>query len=1120
MEIAKFDIRRADGAATADIAAAFGLPEFIAATLASRGISTPEAARGFLEPSLERDWRNPYLIPGLEDVTDALEAAVRARRHILVFGDFDLDGISAAAVLTRALRSLGANATPFIPHRFDEGYGLTEESLSRIKTMRPTPEVIVTVDCGIACKAAVATAVRDGFTVAVTDHHEPAGLVPEGIPVADPKLDPACESGILAGVGVALKLVQALGSRLGQPYLWRTLTDLASLGTIADLMPMRDENRALVADGIAHINAAPRACLAALLSTAGAGDKAVTSTNLSFSVIPRLNAAGRMGDAQLALDLLMTDDFEEAARIAAQLEAVNDQRRSIEAELSRLAQEQAARVYRGERALVVADEGWHEGVKGIVASRLVGMYGVPTLLFTIDGNEARGSGRSVGQVNLFKAVESCSDLLTRFGGHEAAVGVTLPTANLPAFRKRLCAYMDALPPDDFHPLFRIDATVRLSELTLENVEQLSRLEPFGQDNPVPCFLADNVTIDNSRAVGADKNHLSCQITDGIATLSCIMFHCTDIAELVTTESVACAAFELQIDEWRGRRSVKGMLKALAPVTRCRALEACVKPETRTFVSDLYDEPRNLTAPEPPSEEAKAALAEAVERNRELWENLAREDPMRLEQSVIRALIGNAPLHDSQRAVLDALASGHNVLTVMATSRGKSLIFQVGAAMVALARRKCSIFVYPLRALIADQAYHLRNTLKLFGITSEVLYGESAPEERQRIFGQLSAGKLDIVLTTPEFLDFHADEFVAAGNVGFVVVDEAHHIGEAAAGHRAAYLRLGRIVSRFGNPLVLALTATANDGIADDILDTLPIDFIVKDETPRRNLFIDDKRNIRNRDAYLARIVATGEKTIVYVNSREQSVIVARMMRRACPALAMFIGFYNAGLSRAERKRIEELFRSDELKVLVATSAFGEGVNIPDVRHVVLYHLPFNEVEFNQMSGRAGRDGRPAYIHLLYGKGDARINEQILSDLTPDREEMVQVYRFLRSLWRQHGSTPFAISDSELNETLAHCPQPLPYSAVACGITVFNELGLLSARVSYTDGEPTYLIRMAEGADKVELTDSVRYLEGLGEREIFRLFRDWALGSDLGNLQERVSHPITPSAGDQTFGKDC
>ena len=1073
MEIAKFDIRRADGEVSANLASSFHLPDFIAQTIASRGITTVEAAAHFLNPALETDWLDPYIIPGLEQVADALEAAIKAHKHVLVFGDFDLDGISATSVLTRGLRALGTTVTPFIPRRFDEGYGLTEEALSRIMALPQRPDVIVTVDCGIACKAAVATAMRDGFEVCVTDHHEPAGLVPEGIPVADPKLDADCPSVILAGVGVALKLVQVLGGRLGQPHLWRSLTDFAALGTIADLMPMRDENRALVADGIRRINTDPRPCLAALLATTGTEAKNVTSTNLSFSIIPRLNAAGRMGDAELALCLLLTDDFDEAASLAAQLEAVNDQRRSIEAELSRIAQEQAARTYHGERALIVAGEGWHEGVKGIVASRLVGIYGVPTLLFTIDGDEARGSGRSVGQVNLFKAVESCADLLTRFGGHEAAVGVTLPAKNLPAFRERLCAYMDALSADDFHPFFRIDACVRLDELTLENVERLSLLEPFGQDNPVPCFLASNVTIGNARAVGADKNHLSCQITDGISTLSCIMFHCTDIEELTTTDAVVCAAFELQVDEWRGRKSVKGMIKSLAPVTRCRALEACVKPETRSFVSDLYDEPRNLDAPQPATQAAKDALAEALQRNRELWGNLAQEDLNALEQAVIRALIGANRLHDSQRAVLDALRRGSNVLCVMATSRGKSLIFQVSAAVMALYRHKASIFVYPLRALIADQAYHLRNTLKLFGVTSEVLNGESSPEERKRIFAALDEHRLDIVLTTPEFLDFHVDEFAKCGNIGMVVVDEAHHIGEAAAGHRAAYARLGAEIAKFGNPLVLALTATANDGIADDIMATLPIDRLILDETPRGNLFIDDQRNIRNRDAYLATIVATGEKTIIYVNSREQSVIVARMLRRALPTLAMFIGFYNAGLTRDERKRIEELFRKDELKVLVATSAFGEGVNIPDVRHVVLYHLPFNEVEFNQMSGRAGRDGKPAFVHLLYGKNDARINEQILADMTPNREEMAEVYRLLRRLWREGGCSTFAISDSALSESLGRTTQPLPYSAVTCGITVFNELGLIKARVSYISGEPTYLISMVEGTGKVELTDSVR-----------------------------------------------
>ena len=288
---ARFNIKAAEPEAVASLQRELHMPHFIAATLVSRGIDTPEAANRFLTPSLDRDWRDPYTIPGLSEAADALEAAIRRGDHILVFGDFDLDGISATTVMTRGLREFGARVTPFIPRRFEEGYAITPAAIERLSQVKP--DFLVTVDCGIACKAEVRLLQERGIEVAVTDHHEPSDLVPEGVPVADPKRDPACPSAILAGVGVALKMVQALGGRFGKPHLWRQYTDFATLGTIADLMPMRDENRALVADGLRRINQAPRPCIAALLDTSGASGKQVTATNLSFSIIPRLNAAGR-----------------------------------------------------------------------------------------------------------------------------------------------------------------------------------------------------------------------------------------------------------------------------------------------------------------------------------------------------------------------------------------------------------------------------------------------------------------------------------------------------------------------------------------------------------------------------------------------------------------------------------------------------------------------------------------------------------------------------------------------------------------------------------------------------------------------------------------------------------
>ena len=1135
---AQFKVNAADPQAVARLQEQFALPGFIATIMAARGVTQPEQASRFLYPSLDRDWLDPYDMPGIEPVVDRLEAAIRDRRHIIVFGDFDVDGVSATAVLTRGLRALGGHATPFIPRRFEEGYALSSAAYQRAKQL--DPELIVTVDCGIACKAEVAAIVADGTDVVITDHHEPSELCPANVPLVDPKTDPECPSAILAGVGVALKVVQALGGRFGYPHLWRSYTDLATLGTVADLMPMRDENRALVTDGLTRINSAPRPCLAALLGQAGVAGRQITAIDLSFSLIPRLNAAGRLGDAQVALDLLMTDDFDTACKLAVELEATNDKRRAIEAELSEVARAKAVEVYHGQRALVVAGEGWHEGVKGIVASRLVHSYGVPCLLFTIDGDEARGSGRTVGQVNLFKAVESAEDILTRFGGHEAAVGIALPASKLGEFAERLCAYMDALPEDAFHPLIEIDACVSLDELTLDNVEKLQMLAPFGQENRVPCLLARDVALGNARAVGAEKNHFSCSLSDGRASVAGIMFHCTDIDQLMKTHSLVNAAFEVQIDEWRGRRSVKAMLKSLAPAQACAALEACLDPVDRRFVSGLYaasDEDLCETQPESPA--AVEAYESDRAENRKAWERRAALEPARLEGDIVRALIGDAQLHDKQREVLDQLAAGRSTMCVMATGRGKSLIFHVHAARCALRDRTASIFVYPLRALISDQAFHLNNALAQFGITASVLTGETSAEERQSIYGALERGECDIVLTTPEFLSIHVDQIAAAGNVGFVVIDEAHHIGLAKAGSRPAYKSLEDIVRALGNPVVLTLTATANSSIARDIASSLPIETCIYDQAERPNLLIDDRRRLKSRDDYLANLVAGGEKTVIYVNSRIASVQIARDLRRRVPQIALMIGFYNAGLSREERARVEEMFRTGRLSVLIATSAFGEGVNIPDIRHVVLYHLPFNEIEFNQMSGRAGRDGATAGIHVLFSRKDAAINEEILSAATPDRDRMVQVYRALRAEQaRADGGSGvcgagadggaaggagaagagevgaaggfFSISDAQLAEKASGFGRPVSRDSVACAVSVFRELGFIETRTMHAADEVNRLIRVLPHVGKVELENSVRYREGLDEQAIFQDFKAWALREPADALQQRVSRPILPA----------
>ncbi len=313
---------------------------------------------------------------------------------------------------------------------------------------------------------------------------------------------------------------------------------------------------------------------------------------------------------------------------------------------------------------------------------------------------------------------------------------------------------------------------------------------------------------------------------------------------------------------------------------------------------------------------------------------------------------------------------------------------------------------------------------------------------------------------------------------------------------------------------MAVTATADDEFVDKISNTLSINSVLTDSTSRSNLHINDMRNIAHREDYLAHLLASGGKTVIYVNSREQSVAVARRERLRVPQLGPYIGFYNAGLSREERTRIEKLFRSGEIQVLVATSAFGEGIDIPDIRNVVLYHMPFSDVEFNQMSGRAGRDGGESWIHLLFGKRDATINDNLLKDLTPTREVMAIVYKKLMELQNESEGGEIELDLANLESQLSRVRLnkrefSVSKNAILTGLNVFDELGLISHRENFEGNTTKHFFAINKSAPKVELTDSTRYCEGLGEIENFKNFKNWIMNADIEEMTNQIIYPITP-----------
>ena len=1082
------------------LASALGVAPLVARIMVAHGIGGVEEGRLFLTPSLERDWADPLIIPGMAEVAARVERAVRDGEVIAVFGDFDVDGITSTCLLTEALRQLGACVYPFIPHRFEEGYGLTAQALDRV-VEACEPSLVITVDNGIAARDEVVALAGRGIDIVVTDHHEPSDLVPVGIPVTDPKMVDESPSRELAGAGVALKLVQILGERLGQPQLWRSYTEVAALGTVSDMMCLTPENRALVADGIAHMRATARPGYIALAAVTRTDLSTITADALSFSLIPRLNAAGRMADPTLALDLLLARDAVEAGRLAAALEEINQQRRAIEAELTGQAEELAERTYDGGRAIVVGGEGWHEGVKGIVASRLVNRYHVPALLFSIEDGVARGSGRSVGSVNLFEAVEKCSDLLIRFGGHAGAVGVTCAVENLDALRDRLNAVLADLPAEDFEDRGEIAATVGLDELDIETIHQIGMLEPFGQGNRVPLLAARGVTMCDRAVVGKTGDHMRFIATDGAASVPAIMFRAPEVEQLVNCDTVVDLVFEAVAECWQGRVKPKLMVKDIL----CRSCEEPVSAgEALVRVGERAGEGDHASKPT-----CARPCATSVDADRRAA--LARLPYEQLTRNLIHTFIGPAEPHRAQMEALDALKSRRGVLAVMGTGRGKSLIFHVHAVREAILNGSASIFVYPLRALVTDQAYHLQETLASLGVRVGVLTGDSLTAARDRAFSLLGAGKLDIVLTTPEFLSIHRARFAASRRIGFVVVDEAHHVAGAKGGDRTAYLDMPQILHDLLDPTVLAVTATASAEVAAEIRRLLPVDAQVVDAAVRENLELDDGRDLSSRENRLVSIVATGQKSVVYVNSRDQAQALCRTLRRRVPELGARIAFYHAGLTRPERASVEAAFRDGELACIVSTSAFGEGVNIPDIRHVVLYHMPFGDIEFNQMSGRAGRDGAPASIHLLYSGRDARINERLLDAAAPDRRELVTLYRALQTMWRRHRggapTGPLPASDLDIAQMClaVDARTPVDERAVPSGLAIFEELGF--ARV--TGDDDARAIEMVENPGHVDLNRSILYLEGLHARREFSAFRDWALSASAHDMLTRINHPITP-----------
>jgi single-stranded-DNA-specific exonuclease len=560
----KITLRTADAALSDLFAKELKAPLVIGKLLALRNLATVDECKRFLAPNSSY-FNDPFLFADMSKIVARIKAAIERKELIVIYGDYDVDGITSTVMLVRELSRLGAQCTYYLPNRLIEGYGLSEEGIRKIAEMGA--KLVITVDCGVTACKEVALGNSLGMEIIVTDHHEPKESLPAAFAILDPKI-PSCTypDATLAGVGVALKVCHALALSNGEAdKSWTDYLDLAAVGSAADIVPLTGENRIIANLGFNQLRTTKNAGLKALINAQGLGGKPLSTRDVVFQIAPCINAVGRLGDPRKSVELLLTNDLSLAANLAVELKQTNMERRAID---SAIQQEAFAMIERetgddNDFAIVLGKRDWHCGVVGIVASKVVERYHRPAILFAInDDGTARGSGRSISAVNLHQALSQCGSTLESFGGHAAAAGMTIKESNIDQFRKCLNdAVKAAVTPDDLVPRIVADAAITVNDCTFALYTLIARMAPFGPGNMRPTFFCAGLRHKyDPRIVGS--NHVKMMVADGRLSLDAVAFNFGHRFQEIKAAKEFSLAFTLDENEWNGRKNLQMKVRGI------------------------------------------------------------------------------------------------------------------------------------------------------------------------------------------------------------------------------------------------------------------------------------------------------------------------------------------------------------------------------------------------------------------------------------------------------------------------------------------------------------------------------------------------------------------------------
>lgn len=534
----------------------FNINKLLAQILINKGIIEEKEIEIFLNPK-RNNFYDPFLMPDMEKAINRIINAIQDKEKILIYGDYDVDGITSTTVLKKFLEERGANPEYYIPNRLKEGYGLNKHAIEEIA--KNGTQLMITVDCGISAVEETEFAKSLGIETIITDHHEPGETLPNAFAIVDSKIKTSkYPFNQLAGVGVVFKLIQAISIKLvldEREYL--KYLDLVCLGTISDIVPLIDENRVIAKLGLKLVNVTKNLGLKTLLISSGY--KVANSNTISFGIAPRINACGRMGFANEALQLLLSDEREEVFKLVEKLNEYNKERQEKEKEIFEEAIRQIDKKEEKSPAIILGGNGWHHGVTGIVSSKITEMYFKPSILIGFEGEEGKGSGRSIPGVDLHEAILKCSGKLEKFGGHAMAIGLSMKSQNFETFKKEINAYFDKMNINQIKQIIMIDAVANLKDITLKTVQELQLLEPFGEVNRTPIFCFKNLRIDSIRAL-TEGRHLKINLRDDNMMISAIGFNMGDMSIEYKLGDRVDVIGSLEINEYNGMKSIQLNLK--------------------------------------------------------------------------------------------------------------------------------------------------------------------------------------------------------------------------------------------------------------------------------------------------------------------------------------------------------------------------------------------------------------------------------------------------------------------------------------------------------------------------------------------------------------------------------